>query len=229
MGNKYPKIKLDLNREEEQKLQKLKRLKKFTSLPETFHYLLHSRTVLVNCKDILDAIKIDCAESQEAASFCSMNELSEKQRSVLLFFQLGLHEKARTGNDKRKTYDIFPSDRILVAKLKKSIRLHFGTSFSDTDIFKALLSQLQIANELSNEECVQFLEMFKKKLKDFSSFYQDIKDTFFVDDIIKKYQEELEEECKKSLGGTEQLSTIDLYIDIAVEQIDYLAEMICKK
>lgn len=229
MGNKYPKIKLSLNSGEEQKLQKLKRLKKFTSLPETFHYLLHSRTVLVNCKDILDAIKIDCAESQEATSFCSMNELSEKQRSVLLFFQLGLHEKARTGNDKRKTYDIFPSDRMLVNKIKKETKALFGKSVSDTDVFKALLLRLNIADELSNEECIEFLETFKKKLNDVSSFYWELKERFFIHDITEKYRKELEEECKKTLSHGETISAIDLYIDIATEQIDYAVEMISKK
>lgn len=228
MGNKYPKIKLDLNREEEQKLQKLKSLKKFTSLPETFHYLLHSRTVLGNSKDALTAFKVFFVKNQETVFPSSTNELSEQQNLVLFSFQVGLQEKAKTENQKRKTYDIFPGDRMLVDKIKKEVKVLFGKSVSDTVVFKTLLSRLSIPNELSNEECIQYLETFKQKLNDVSSFCWELKEKFFVDDIIEKYRKELEEEFKKSLY-TEQISVIDLYIDIATEQINYAIEMISKK
>lgn len=229
MGNKYPKIKLDLQPLEQQKLQKLKRLKNFTSLPETFHYLLHSKTVLGNCGNILDALKKYSAERQEDFFSFTLNELSEQQRLILLSFQMGLHEKSKTRNGRRKTYDIFPSDRILVEKIKKNIKLHLGKSFSDNDIFKTLLSQLCIADELSKEESLQFLEMFKQKLNDLGSSFLTYKDMFFIDDVIEKNSEDLGEGFKKTMGYTEQLSVIDLYIDMAVEQIDYALELISKK
>lgn len=118
---------------------------------------------------------------------------------------------------------------MLVNKIKKETKALFGKSVSDTDVFKALLLRLNIADELSNEECIEFLETFKKKLNDVSSFYWELKERFFIHDITEKYRKELEEECKKTLSHGETISAIDLYIDIATEQIDYAVEMISKK
>lgn len=106
MGNKYPKIKLSLNSGEEQKLQKLKRLKKFTSLPETFHYLLHSETVFGNSKDFREALKKCFAESNEVVPSILLNDTSESKEQVLLSVQIGLSTKTKSGNTGRTTYNI---------------------------------------------------------------------------------------------------------------------------
>ena len=68
MGSKYPKIKLELNSEEQNKLNTLKRLKKFNSLPETFHYLLHSKTVFGKSDNIREELKRIFSETSMAES-----------------------------------------------------------------------------------------------------------------------------------------------------------------
>lgn len=227
MGNKYPKIKLDLQPWEQQKLQKLKRLKKFTSLPETFHYLLHSKTVLGNSKDIREVLKECFTDHRECNNF--LQDTSETAERALLLLQISWNKNGKTETRKRTTYDIFPSDRILVDNIKKYVKSRYQKSVSDTVVFKTLLSRLHIPNELSNEECVQYLETFKQKLNDVSSFYWELKERFFIHDITEKYRKELEEVLKKSFSSMETISIIDLYIDMAVEQIDYALELISKK
>lgn len=245
MGSVYPKIKLDLNSEEQQKLNLLKRLKKFNSLPETLHYLLHSKTVFGKSGDIREDLKRifpDCEESD----YSFLVDMSDKTRRILISLYAGLLKKAKTenekrktcdvfcegrevtGNNNRKTYDIFPDDRELLGEIKEEAKCLFGKIVSDTDVFKILLSKLNIADELSDEECKSFLEEFRQKMDEVVSLCYDAKENFFIDAVVEKYNRELAREGKDAAWYTDEISAVELHIENVMDQIDAALEKLNK-
>lgn len=245
MGSKYPKIKLELDSEEQKKLNMLKRLKKFNSLPETFQYLLHSKTVLGKSGDIREALKWFFSECKEANNF-SFEDTSEETERFLISVRAGVQKKAKNGNkgrnacgvlcegrefagnNDRKTYDIFPEDREFVGEIKEKAKSLFGRIVSDSDVFKILLSRLNIADELSDGECKRFLKEFRQKMDDLASLCYDAKENFFIDAVVERYNRELAKEGKDAAWHTDEINAIELHMENAIDQIDAALEKLNK-
>lgn len=245
MGSKYPKIKLELNSEEQNKLNTLKRLKKFNSLPETFHYLLHSKTVFGKSDNIREELKRIFSETSMAES-SFWEDTSEETERFLISLHAELQKIVKTenegkktydfsceagevtGNKNRKTYDIFPDDRDFVGEIKEKAKSIFGKIVSDTDVFKILLSRLNIADELSDGDCKQLLEEFRKKMDEVVSLCYDAKENFFIDAVVEKYNRELAREGKDAAWYTDEISAVELHIENVMDQIDAALEKINK-
>lgn len=222
-NNYDEKIKLSLTETEIQKLEKMKHLNGITGKRGALHYLLHERFTMEDVPyekefllKVVDLFNKKISDD-EFSVFVSEIAKNKKSEMILLFDNLFLQN---TENTIRKSYGIAKSDKKRLDDIVSSLKNNklSKRNITQSTVIRLLLQDFEIYQEMKDQECIDKLTAFNKKLEEMLNIFGRAKNDCLIDEIIKKYSA-VSEEFAAHIACIEQLNEMSIYTTDFINKI----------